>query len=157
MDLPSFIWLWRIAAWSMGFTIAAYLIQILSGSWIFYRRRQNTATATKVSGLVDSESLTWVPSLHLLVGIVMVGLVLLLLAIGIVGTLGEYGHLGQSAHLVGGVGTVSLVVFSAWSATQIRAGQAWARPVHIGLNAILCMALIFVTWSGWSVVQKYLP
>ncbi|MEL6903697.1 MAG: DUF4079 domain-containing protein, partial [Cyanobacteria bacterium J06606_4] len=24
MDLPSFLWLWRIAAWSMGLSLTAY-------------------------------------------------------------------------------------------------------------------------------------
>ncbi|NER84612.1 MAG: DUF4079 domain-containing protein, partial [Leptolyngbya sp. SIO1D8] len=33
MDLPSFIWLWRIAAWSMGLSLSAYFCLALSGTW----------------------------------------------------------------------------------------------------------------------------
>jgi hypothetical protein len=134
----------------MGFTITAYCIQFISGGWLFYQRRHQAGAG------LDS-STAWVQPLHVLSGIAMVLLVLLLLAIGIVGTLGEFGRLGQSVHLVGGVSTVGLVLASAWSATAIRQGKAWARSLHITLNAILCLALIFVTWSGWTVVQKYLP
>lgn len=136
----------------MGFTIAAYLLQFISGSWLFYQRQH-----AQNPGLQPKPQPVWLSPLHLWSGISMVILVLLLLAIGIVGTLGEFGSLGQSVHLLGGLSTVVLVLLSAWSATQIRQAKVWARPLHIGLNGLLCLMLCFVTWSGWAVVQKYLP
>ena len=87
----------------------------------------------------------------------MVLLVLLLLAIGIVGTLGHFGSLGHSQHLIAGLIVVGLVLISAGSATQISVKRTWARYVHIGTNIILFIGLVWVSVSGWSVVQKYLP
>lgn len=87
----------------------------------------------------------------------MVLLVLLLLAIGIVGTLGHYGSLGHSWHLAAGFTVVNLALLSAWSAVQISPERPWARPFHISINAVLLVAFLLVSVSGWSVVQKYLP
>lgn len=87
----------------------------------------------------------------------MVGLVLLLLAIGIVGTLGHFGTLGHSSHLPVGLLVVGLVLLSAWSATKIGANQPWARSLHIGTNITLFVGFLWVSLTGWSVVQKYLP
>jgi hypothetical protein len=87
----------------------------------------------------------------------MVGLVLLLLTIGIVGTLGHFGSLGHSSHLVAGLMVVGLVLLSAGSATQIGAKQPWARSLHVGTNITLFFGLLWVSLTGWSVVQKYLP
>ncbi len=144
MNLPSFIWLWKIAAWSMGFTIVAYLLLACSGGWMFYRRQQQQPRPE------------WLRPFHFITGGIMVGLVLLLLAIGIVGTLGHFGSLGHSPHLPAGIAVVELVFLSAWSATQIPL-SSWARTLHIGTNLVLCAALVFVTVTGWSAVQKYLP
>lgn len=85
------------------------------------------------------------------------GLVLLLLAIGIVGTLGHYGTLGHSPHLIAGLTVVGLVLLSAGSATQISAKRSWARSLHVGTNITLFVGLLWVSLTGWSVVQKYLP
>ena len=83
--------------------------------------------------------------------------VLLLLGIGIVGTLGHFGSLGHSPHLPVGLSVVALTLASAWSATQINHPQRpWARSLHITINVLLAIALIFVSWTGWTVVQKYL-
>lgn len=146
MNLPSFLWLWKIAAWSMGFSILAYLLLGVTGLWIFqarqtrlYRRRY------------------WLRKLHYLIGGLMVGLVLLLLLIGIVGTLGHYGTLGHSGHFTAGFTVVGLVLISAWSATQISPQRKWARWLHISTNLVLFFAFSWVSWSGWLVVQKYLP
>ena len=87
----------------------------------------------------------------------MVGLVLLLLAVGIVGTLGHFGTLGHSSHLLAGLTVVGLVLISAGSATQISAKQRWARSLHIGTNITLFVGFLWVSLTGWSVVQKYLP
>jgi len=145
VDLPSFLWLWRIAAWSMGLAIAAYLLQAVSGGWLWsVHNRQAIDPA-------------WLRPLHIGVGITMVGLVLLLLAIGIVGTLGHYGSLGHSLHLPAGLIVVSLVLVSAWSATQISPDRPWARPFHLSINLMLLVAFALVSLSGWIVVQKYLP
>jgi hypothetical protein len=82
--------------------------------------------------------------------------VLLLLSIGIVGTLGHFGSLGHSPHLIAGLLVVGLVLLSAGSATQISPKRPWARPLHVTTNAILFFALAYVSWTGWTVVQKYL-
>lgn len=87
----------------------------------------------------------------------MVALVLLLLAIGIVGTLGHFGTLGHSSHLPVGLAVVGLVLLSAGSATQISAKRAWARSLHIGTNIALFVGFLWVSLTGWIVVQKYLP
>jgi hypothetical protein len=87
----------------------------------------------------------------------LVSLVLLLLSIGVVGTLGEYGSLGHSWHLPMGVGVVLLVIASAWSATRITPQRPWARPLHLSLNGLLLVMFLAVTYTGWHVVQKYLP
>ncbi|KAM3111624.1 DUF4079 domain-containing protein [Phormidesmis sp. 146-33] len=141
MDLPSFIWLWKIAAWSMGFAIVAYLIQAVTGVALFATRQQRP---------------DWLRPFHFVTGAIMAGLVLLLLAIGIVGTLGHYGSLGHSSHLPVGIAVVELVFVSAWSAVQISPDRPWAKPLHIGVNALLCIAFVLVSLTGWEVVQKYL-
>lgn len=128
----------------MGLALLAYLLQVVSGSWLFYQRRVNQPQ----SGLRTT---------HILVGSVMVFLVLLLLAIGIVGTLGHYGTLGHSAHLPAGLGVVGLVLLSAWSATQISPTRPWAKSLHLGLNVVLFAGFVWVSLTGWDVVQKYLP
>jgi hypothetical protein len=87
----------------------------------------------------------------------MVGLVLLLLGIGLIGTIGYYGDLGHSAHLPAGLTVVSLTLLSAWSATQISPKRPWARSLHISTNAVLFLGFAIVSWTGWTVVQKYLP
>ncbi|MEL6160992.1 MAG: DUF4079 domain-containing protein [Cyanobacteria bacterium J06623_5] len=144
MDLPSFIWLWRIAAWSMGLSLTAYGLLALSGSRLFYLRQRDRSRAA------------WLRPLHFAIGGIMVGLVLLLLAIGVIGTLGEYGQLGHSVHLPAGIVVVGLTVLSAWSATRISPQRPWARKVHLTINGILFFAFAAVTATGWSVVQKYL-
>ncbi|UBF26063.1 DUF4079 domain-containing protein [Kovacikia minuta CCNUW1] len=150
MHLPSFLWLWKIAAWSMGFAIVAYLLLAISGSWMLLIRRQHHSHS-------DDYRPDWLRPFHYLTGAVMAGLVLLLLGIGIVGTLGHYGSLGHSPHLMAGLLVVDLVFLSAWSATQISPTRTWARWLHLGTNLVLCIAFIFVSFTGWSVVQKYLP
>ncbi len=153
MDLPSFLWLWKIAAWSMGLVLIAYGLLAVSGIWMFYCR---TAKVSRPS---------WLRPFHYLTGIAIVSLVLLLLGIGLVGTLGHYGSLGHSPHLIAGLVVVGLVCLSAWSATQIGSQHSWARcgstcyarSLHIATNITLLGSLIFVSLTGWQVVQKYLP
>ncbi len=145
MNLPSFLWLWKIAAWSMGLSLLAYLLLGITGSIMFSRRHSQRP---QPSGLRMT---------HYITGWVMVSLVLLLLAIGIVGTLGHYGSLGHSGHLVAGGAVVFLVLLSAGSATQISPRQPWVRAVHVGTNIALLVGLAWVSFSGWEVVQKYLP
>lgn len=145
MHLPSFLWLWRIAAWAMGFTLLAYIAQGISG-WRLRSRRTSVA-------YVPWKELR---SLHVFSGWIMVALVGVLLAIGIVGTLGHFGSLGHSWHLPAGLTVVGLVAASAWSAHRIHPLRPWARPLHLSLNALLFVALAWVSWSGWTVVQKYI-
>lgn len=145
MDLPSFLWLWKIAAWSMGLSVTAYLILGLTGGWMFYCRHQQRPRPP------------WLRTMHYAMGTIMVALVLLLLTVGIVGTLGHYGNLGHSVHLPAGLTVVVLVLLSAWSATQISYGKPWARSLHISTNIILFFSFAIVSLSGWVVVQKYLP
>lgn len=144
MNLPSFLWLWKIAAWAMGGTIAFYLLQLFFGSWMFYSR------VTKIGRP------PWLRNAHYISGIIIVFLVFLLLVIGIVGTVGYYGNLGHTSHLWAGLFVVWLICLSAWSANQIDSHNTWARSLHIIVNAILFFGLAYVSWTGWSVVQKYL-
>ncbi len=144
MDLPSFLWLWKLAAWSMGLAILAYSILAISGLEIRWKRKER------------KKSPAWLKTFHFSLGIILILLVLLLLIIGIIGTLGEYGHLGQSEHLIAGLWVVILVLISGGSATQIK-GNNWARKIHLSTNIVLCFALLFVSLTGWEVVQKYLP
>jgi hypothetical protein len=145
LDLPSFLWLWKIAAWSMGLAILTYILLGIGGVWMSYCRINRYPRPR------------WLKPFHAIAGAILVFLVLLLLLIGIVGTIGHYGSLGHSSHLFAGLLVVALVSISALSATQIRPRQSWARSLHIGTNFLLFMGFIFVTFTGWSVVQKYLP
>lgn len=129
----------------MGFSLVAYLLLALSGSWMFYTRKTR------------QQRPHWLRPFHFLVGGTMVALVILLLAIGLVGTLGHYGSLGHSVHLPAGLTVVSLVLVSAWSAMLISPQRPWARILHIGTNLILFGGFAVVSVTGWIVVQKYLP
>jgi Protein of unknown function (DUF4079) len=145
LDLPSFLWLWRIAAWSMGLSTTAYLILALSGGWLMYSRR------------AAQQRPKWLRPLHYIIGGSLVGMVLLLLSVGIVGTLGYYGNLGHSFHLPAGLGVVCLTLLSAWSASQISPKRPWARTLHVSTNIFLFLGFVTVSLTGWGVVQKYLP
>lgn len=144
MNLPSFLWLWKIAAWSMGFTIVCYLTLGLSGTFLFKIRQDKTPPKK------------WLRLFHRSMGIIMVVLILLLLSIGLVGTMGHYGSLGHSWHLVAGLLIVSLALISAWSSINIHPTKPWARLLHVRVNIALFFSLLLVGLSGWSVVQKYL-
>lgn len=128
----------------MGGAIAFYFLLLLSGTWMLYGRTTRTSRPF------------WLRTAHYCGGIVIIFLVLLLLAIGIVGTIGYYGDLGHSSHLLAGLLVVSLVLLSGWSAHQITVQNSWARTLHIGTNIALFGGLIFVSLTGWEVVQKYL-
>jgi ABC-type amino acid transport system permease subunit len=145
MNLPSFIWLWKIAAWSMGLSLLAYSLLAVTGVWIFRARTS------------QQERPSWLGSLHYVFGSCMVLLVLLLLSVGIVGTFGHFGSLGHSPHLAAGSIAVLLVLVSAFAATQISAGKPWARTLHVGANISLFFGFAWVSFTGWTVVQKYLP
>jgi hypothetical protein len=144
VNLPSFIWLWKIAAWSMGLSLLAYVLLGISGISLFDRR------------LYERPRPSWLPMTHYITGWVMVGLVLLLLAIGLVGTLGHYGTLGHSGHLIAGLSVVALVLLSAGSSILISPTRSWARAVHVGTNIALLVGFTWVSFTGWEVVQKYL-
>nr|WP_229425762.1 DUF4079 domain-containing protein [Lusitaniella coriacea] len=144
MNLPSFLWLWKMAAWSMGFSLLAYFILGGTGLWMWNRRA------------VRSPRPQWLRPFHYITGIVLVLLVLLLLGIGLVGTVGYYGNLGHSPHLAAGLVVVGLVLISAGSATQIGSWK-WARSLHVGTNSLLFLGFVWVLFTGWDVVQKYLP
>ncbi len=146
MHLPSFIWLWRIAAWSMGLSVTIFFGLAVIGLVL---RTQRLQAGTKPQ--------KWLRILHRGLGIILVLLILNLLAIGVVGTLGHYGSLGHSWHLPVGLSVVVLSLGSAWSATRIHPQRPWARPLHLRINGLLFVALALVSLSGWSVVQKYIP
>jgi cytochrome b561 len=148
LDLPSFLWLWKVAAWSMGLSLLAYLLLTVTGWWMFQ-------AGTNFNS--DNSQLSWLRQLHYTIGGSMVLLVLLLLAIGIVGTLGHFGSLGHSQHLTAGLIVVGLTLLSAGSATLISPNRNWARSLHVGTNVILFICFLWVSLTGWVVVQKYLP
>lgn len=129
----------------MGFSLLAYMLLAVTGIWLFGARQMH------------QQRPGWLRPLHYIIGGSLVGLVLILLAIGIVGTLGHYGTLGHTSHLVAGLTVVGLVLLSAGSATGIDTQQSWARSLHIGINITLFAGLVWVSLTGWSVVQKYLP
>ncbi|WP_017326670.1 DUF4079 domain-containing protein [Synechococcus sp. PCC 7336] len=154
LDLPSFMWLWQIAAWSMGLTIALVLCLAVLG-WTMRRQRLQYQVAPATgSQLRRLQSLR---RLHYRLGILLGLTVLELLAIGLIGTLGHYGRLGQSQHLPAGLAVVSLTVLSVWSGPKIHPLRPWARSVHLAANGSLVLALSWVSWTGWIAVQKYLP
>jgi Protein of unknown function (DUF4079) len=153
MNLPSFLWLWKIAAWSMGLSLLAYLMLAITGVWMWRAK-----TSQSLPDFLEFPGgRGGVRSLHYTMGISMVSLVLLLLAIGIIGTLGHFGSLGHSSHLPAGLIVVFLVLVSAVSATQINPRRPWVRTLHITVNIILFAAFAWVSLTGWTVVQKYLP
>lgn len=129
----------------MGLAIAAYLLLAISGGWMNYTRTTKTLRPS------------WLRFSHYVTGIVMVGLVVLLLIIGLVGTQGHYGSLIHSSHFGAGLLVVGLVSLSAWSSTKISFQRPWARSLHISTNVILFAGFVFVSLTGWDVVQKYLP
>jgi len=138
----------------MGLAVLLYgCLAILGGAMRYVRLHPQTSPA--------ETSETPFPTLrrwHFSLGVLLVLTVLLLLTIGIVGTLGQFGSLGHSPHLPAGLTVVALTLASAWSATQIHHPQRpWARSLHLTLNGLLLVALAIVSWTGWTVVQKYLP
>jgi hypothetical protein len=145
MDLPSFLWLWKIAAWSMGLSVFAYSLLAISGLIMAYKRYTKTPRPAILRPF------------HYITGLIMVGLILLLLTVGIVGTLGHYGNLGHSPHLIAGLSVVVLGLTSALTGLNINPQQPWRRYVHITTNIMLLLGFVFVSLSGWTVVQKYLP
>lgn len=157
LDLPSFLWLWKIAAWSMGLSVLAYVLLAASGGLMFWMRKFPTAANPPAVRPPNPIRVGVVRSLHYAIGWILVALVLLLLGIGIVGTLGHYGNLGHSPHLLAGLMVVALVLCSAGAASQISPERPWAKPLHISINALLFFGLSWVSWTGWTVVQKYLP
>jgi ABC-type amino acid transport system permease subunit len=145
MNLPSFLWLWKIAAWSMGVSLLAYLLLAVTGTWMFATRSTKQPRPK------------WLRPFHVATGAGMATLVILLLGIGVVGTLGYYGNLGHSAHLPAGLAVVALVLVSVGSGLQIGPKHPWARPLHIGTNLALFGGFVTVLLTGWTIVQKYLP
>jgi hypothetical protein len=145
MNLPSFLWLWKIAAWSMGLSLCVYCSLAVSGVSLGYRR------------LAGDRSPGWLRPLHVTLGILLASLVLLLLAIGVVGTLGHYGSLGHSPHLWAGLSVVSLVLVAAISGLNISPERPSIRSLHVGTNLLLLLGFLYVSLTGWAVVQKYLP
>lgn len=129
----------------MGLSLFAYVLLAISGIWMLNCRLSERSKPASLRPF------------HYITGAIMVCSVLLLLAIGLVGTIGHYGSLGHSLHLIAGLSVVGLVMISAFSATQISSQGSLARSLHVGTNIILLAGLIAVTFTGWSVVQKYLP
>lgn len=158
----------------MGLTVTVFSLLALLGlglRWLRLRPSPEPLADSPNSPPLDSPLLTpdsplptpprdWsglVRSLHVGLGIILVALVVGLMTIGIVGTLGHFGSLGHSPHLGAGLAVVALTVASAWSASRINPDRPWARPLHLTLNGVLAVTLAAVSWTGWIVVQKYLP
>ena len=133
----------------MGFAIFAYLIQAITGYTIAQSRRGNLPR-------LSAPVIAGISGVHRASGVVLLLLVLLLLVIGVVGTIGHYGDLGHSVHLPLGLLVVGLVLASAATAVQILQDHPTARQTHVLINGGLFLALTLVSWSGWTVVQKYL-
>ncbi len=129
----------------MGLSLAVYLALLSTGSQLLWGRQARQPRPPLLR------------TVHLGLGFALVALVFLLLGIGVVGTLGHYGTLGHSWHLTFGLAVVSLVVVSAASALSIHPSRPWARPTHLVINGLILLTLMGVSWTGWGVVQKYLP
>ena len=136
----------------MGLSILAYLLLAVTGIWMFRARKFQQQPQQPINSFPLS-----IYSLHFIFGICIVSLVLLLLAIGIIGTYGHYGSLGHSSHLVAGLITVILVLASATSALQISPNRPWVKRIHVTINIVLFFVFAWVSLTGWTVVQKYLP
>jgi Protein of unknown function (DUF4079) len=156
LNLPSFLWLWKIAAWSMGLSLLAYFLLAASGTWMFFTRTQQYPLILRINRLF-TDKVGQMRSLHYIIGGCLVALVLVLLLVGIVGTLGHFGTLGHSSHLFAGLSAVALVLISAGSATQISSNRPLMRTIHVSTNVILFFGFAWVSLTGWDVVQKYLP
>ncbi len=139
----------------MGLSLLAYFLLAASGIWMFLTRNQQYPLLNRIDRLfADKISIR---SLHYLIGGCLVALVLLLLVVGIIGTLGHFGTLGHSSHLFAGLAAVALVLISAASATQINSNRPGMRTIHVSTNIILFFGFVWVSLTGWDVVQKYLP
>jgi hypothetical protein len=149
----------------MGFTIAAYILLAVSGLWLGWRTREaqiNQATdqaidQANVREITDHDVGNGLRVVHLVLGAAIIFLVLFLLAIGIVGTLGHFGSLIQSPHFAVGVIVVGLTIAAAISGLRISPDRRYSRAIHRTIDVALCVALVIVTYTGWEVVQKYLP
>ena len=128
----------------MGLSLLTYSILAVTGLGMAHTRKAQLPHAA------------W-RTTHITLGLSLTILVLGLSSIGIVGTLGQYGSLGHSNHGIFGGIVVSITLLSAGAALQIQRGYAWARPLHIALNVLLGAAFLGVLWTGWIVVQQYLP
>lgn len=156
MNLPSFLWLWKIAAWSMSLSLLFYFILAFTGILMLIAKTNGKKNKTIPDWIWRIRNKRKLAGFHYLIGWCMASLVLLLLFIGIIGTLGHFGFLGQSSHLFAGLTVVALVLVSIGSALMIRKGYNWARKIHIGVNIVLFFGFVWVSLTGWGIVQKYL-
>jgi Protein of unknown function (DUF4079) len=142
----------------MGFTIVAYILLALSGIWLGWRARVVSSDPSQELGEVtDPEVGQGLRVVHLATGAIIVFLVLFLLAIGLVGTLGHFGSLVQSPHFAAGLTVVGLTIAAAITGLRISPERPYSRALHRTIDVALCIALVIVTYTGWDVVQKYLP
>lgn len=96
----------------------------------------------------------WLRYLHYGLGVTFVLNILELMTFGIIGANTYEGTEGHSLHFPAGLLVAGLAIVSAWSANRVHPQRPWARPLHVSLNGILFMALIAVSWTGWSVLQE---
>jgi hypothetical protein len=144
----------------MGFTIAAYILLAVSGLWLGWRARVSPVDdgdSANLGEIADSEVGRGLRVVHLVLGIAIIFLVLFLLAIGLVGTLGHFGSLIQSPHFAAGLIVVGLTIAAAVTGLRISPDRHYSRAIHRTIDVALCVALVIVTYTGWDVVQKYLP
>lgn len=144
-DLSQLLWLWMIAAWSMGLACLTYLALGVTGAGFLVNRWRHRPRPA------------WLRPLHYTLGIVLVLAVVVLLSIGLAGTWKHYGSFGHSWHLPAGLTVAMLVFLSAGSAMAISPKRSWSRRLHVGANIALFLGLIAVSLTGWGVVQQYLP
>lgn len=145
----------------MGFTIAAYILLALSGLWLGWRARvveqATNLGSTDLGDTAEPEVGHGLRVVHLILGAAIIFLVLFLLAIGLVGTLGHFGSLVQSPHFAVGLTVVGLTIAAAVTGLRISPDRRYSRAIHRTIDVALCVALVIVTYTGWDVVQKYLP
>ncbi|KAI9129335.1 DUF4079 domain-containing protein [Acaryochloris sp. CCMEE 5410] len=147
MDSPPPFLFASITAFSMTLAVCLYLGLCILG---FFLRKYRLKHGHAAWG--------WLRYLHYGLGITFVLNILELMTFGIIGANIYDGTEGHSPHLPAGLFIAGLAIISAWSASRVHPKRPWARPLHVSLNGLVFVALILVSWTGWSVLQEnYIP
>ena len=129
MDLPSFTWLWRIAAWSMGISITLYFSLAIVG--IFYRMQRLRRKLYYWR---------WLRYLHYGLGVLFVFFVYC----GDFGSLWQFGSLLALARRFGGSDSHFSICMDS---------KSYSPPTSLGQNLAFGIEYCFVCWLGFSIFK----